>query len=106
MECAKKIQVDDWEEGIYITVIKHKVVKNIDYTPFGCVAVQQENHTGMESIYKVLAVNYPCVLLLRVFGFGVDEDTKPSQWNINEYHFGKLSDDYVSKALGPVAQSG
>jgi len=97
MEACKLMSGDDWEPGVYVTVMKPRESEVASCGLFGPVTMtRQIDRSGINHIYEVVSVCLPKVLLREaggIFGFG------SSQWDVNEYTFGRVSNEYAEAVI-------
>jgi len=55
--------------------------------------VTREDRSGMGALFEVIAVSLPVVLLERVGETGFLKGA--DQWNVNEWCFGRVTDEYA-----------
>ena len=102
----ERIEADDWEVGMEVTILR-PVVKEIpapsceneDNTFSFKKPESYQDRQGMGSVFRVLHVELPHVVLQEIFA-NVVANPKPQMWNISDnYHFVRVSPEMV-KALG------
>lgn len=95
--CKPLMAPDDWEVGMFVTVMYPTNKDQIMRQGESHVLVKCEDSSGTRNVYQVLAVNYPKVLLVPVIDYSafVGSVPKACVFHIPEYKWGKISQEFV-----------